>query len=537
MSAQSPRTTRLPIRVKLFLNIGLLFSLVLATMTITWLTLNHIENQAQRITSTYEPQVSRVSQVELLMIRISLEARHAMLSANNPADLQATLDTIGQFRREKLALLDEIEANLTSEEGRAILGRIRQSDEVFWGLAGQAVNLVVAGEVDRAFALLKSDLIGARNVQLGHINDQKEWQRHLMSQALENASKVALRVKVGLAVFVLIALGLIAVSMHKLVMMMQGAFSRAQSVTTRIAGGELATNVYVQPGDEFGELFTSIVEMKERLNGVVNRVREASTHIVHAAESLDTTNQKLKDSAQMQQESIQQSVSGTHKMVDAVSDSAQATDEVNRLVTQASDVAKQGGQAVQQVVNEMQQIGQASSKISEIVAVIDGIAFQTNILALNAAVEAARAGEQGRGFAVVAAEVRNLAQRSAQAAKEVKTLIENSTQRVGSGAAAASNAGQTMQSLLQAVAQLSERMADISAATHRQRETASLMDSSIGRVNQVAEVNVQLVEQSYSTAATLRHEARTLDDAISAFNLDASSFGDTRQAASPRCNA
>ena len=529
MNAESSRTARIPMRIKLLLNFGLLFGLVMGAMVVTWLTLNHIEKQAQRITDRYEPQVSRVSQVEMLMIRISLEARHAMLSADNPADLQATLDTIGQLRREKLALLEEIEGHLTSAEERAILNRIRQSDERFWGLAGETVSLVTAGDVERAFNLLKSDLVPARNTQLGHINDQKVLQRNLMNQALSDASAVALRVKVGLAGFVTLALLLIAFNIYRLVSMMQGAFARAQSVTTRIAGGEFGTDAYVRRGDEFGELFASIVEMKERLNRVVNRVREASTHIVHAAESLDKTNQQLKDSALTQQEAIRQSVSGTHEMVQAVSDSAQATDEVNRLATQASDVAKQGGQAVQQVVDEMQQIGQASNKISEIVAVIDGIAFQTNILALNAAVEAARAGEQGRGFAVVAAEVRNLAQRSAQAAKEVKALIENSAQRVGSGAAAASHAGQTMQALLQAVAQLSERMADISAATHRQRETASLMDESIGRVNQVAEANVQLVEQSYSTAAALRHEARTLDDAISAFNLEAFADATSRQ--------
>ena len=520
MNTESTRSARLPIRTKLMLNFGLLFALVLGAMAVTWLTLNQIQTQAERIIERYEPQVSRVSQVELLMIRISLEARHAMLSADNPADLEATLQRIGDFRRQKLELLAEIDADITTREGKEILSKIRQSDELFWKLAEDTVGLILAGNVAGAFNLLKSDLVDARNVQLQHIDEQKVWQRQLMSQALETASRTAVRVKMGLAIVVTAVLIAISFAIFSLMKMMEGAFARAQSVTTRIAGGELDTNVYVRKGDEFGELFSSIVEMKDRLNNVVNRVREASTHIVEAASSLDQTNQLLKSSAEEQQQAIERSVTGTHQMVEAVSLSASATEEVNRLVTQASEVARQGGQAVGQVVSEMQQIRNASGKISEIVGVIDGIAFQTNILALNAAVEAARAGEQGRGFAVVAAEVRNLAQRSAQAAKEVKALISNSTERVSSGATAAGHAGDTMQSLLQAVDQLSQRMEDIAEATQRQRETVSVMEASMSAVSERAVSNAELVGRSYSTAAALRSEAHTLDEAISAFNLE-----------------
>jgi methyl-accepting chemotaxis protein len=520
MNTESTRSARLPIRTKLMLNFGLLFALVMGAMGVTWLTLNQIQTQAERIIERYEPQVSRVSQVELLMIRISLEARHAMLSADNPADLEATLQRIGDFRRQKLELLAEIDADITTREGKEILSKIRQSDELFWKLAEDTVGLILAGNVAGAFNLLKSDLVDARNVQLQHIDEQKVWQRQLMSQALETASRTAVRVKMGLAIVVTAVLIAISFAIFSLMKMMEGAFARAQSVTTRIAGGELDTNVYVRKGDEFGELFSSIVEMKDRLNNVVNRVREASTHIVEAASSLDQTNQLLKSSAEEQQQAIERSVTGTHQMVEAVSLSASATEEVNRLVTQASEVARQGGQAVGQVVSEMQQIRNASGKISEIVGVIDGIAFQTNILALNAAVEAARAGEQGRGFAVVAAEVRNLAQRSAQAAKEVKALISNSTERVSSGATAAGHAGDTMQSLLQAVDQLSQRMEDIAQATQRQRETVSVMEASMSAVSERAVSNAELVGRSYSTAAALRSEAHTLDEAISAFNLE-----------------
>ena len=520
MPAETSRRARMPIRTKLLINFGLLFALVLSAMAITWITLNYLQSQAQRIIDNYEPQVSRVAQVEVLMIRISLEARHAMLAADDPAELQATFQRIGQFRQEKLNLLSEIDQNLTTPQGREILEKIRSSDEDFWRLAQQTVGLIQNGDVAGAFALLKTDLVAARNRQLEHIEAQKAWQRQLMNRALSEASQTAFKVKVALAIMVMLVLILISLAIMRLMRMMSGAFNRAQNVTSRIAGGQLDTHVYVREGDEFGSLFSSIVDMQERLNTVVRRVADASTHIVEAATSLDGTNRALKDATSGQLAAIDQSVTGTRRMVEAVSSSAQATEDVNRLVAHASEVVTQSGQAVSQVVGEMQQIDEASRRIAEIVGVIDGIAFQTNILALNAAVEAARAGEQGRGFAVVAAEVRNLAQRSAQAAKEVKTLIDNSTQRVRRGSEAAGHAGDTVQLVLQSVGELSQRMQDIARATQQQRDTAAMMDASISQAHDMARAYAELVEQSNQTATGLRHEAQILDGAISAFNLE-----------------
>lgn len=520
MSVDRPRRARMPIRLKLLLNFGLLFALVLSAMAITWVTLNYLQSQAQRIIDSYEPQVSRVSQVEVLMIRISLEARHAMLAADDPAELQATLQRIGQFREQKLNLLNEIDRNLSTTEGKDILAQIRRSDEEFWRLAQQTVGLIQNGNVTGAFSLLKTELIAARNRQLEHIEAQKNWQRQLMNRALSEASQTAFKVKVALAIMVTVVLILISLAIIRLMRMMSGAFDRAQSVTSRIAGGQLDTHVYVREGDEFGSLFTSIVDMQERLNSVVGRVANASTHIVDAAGTLDNTNRALKEATDGQLSAIDQSVAGTRRMVDAVATTAQATDEVNRLVTQASNVVGQSGEAVRQVVSEMQEIDVASRRIAEIVGVIDGIAFQTNILALNAAVEAARAGEQGRGFAVVASEVRNLAQRSAQAAKEVKTLIDNSTQRVQRGSQAAGHAGETVQLVLKSVGELSQRMHDIATATEQQRETANQMETSVEQAHQSARTYAELVETSHRTATGLRQEAQILDEAISAFNLN-----------------
>lgn len=529
MSVQTSRPSRVPIRTQLIIDFGLLFALVAGILAVTWLTLNHLEAQGRRIIDNFEPQVSRVSQVEVLMIRISLEARHAMLAADDPVELQATLQRIGQLRQKKLELLNEIDRNLTTVQSREIFGNIRTSDEVFWRLAQQTVGLIQNGDVTGAFRLLKSDLVGARNRQLEHIEALKNRQRQLMNQSLSEAAQTAFRVKVALGVVVTVVLITIGVAIVRLMRMMRAAFERALHVTTRIAGGQIDGGAQRREGDEFGNLFGSIVEMQARLHRVVGRVDEASGNIVQAAESLDSTNQELKNAAGSQLEAIQQSVEGTRRMVEAVSVSAKATGEINRLVSQASEEATRSGEAVTKVVSEMHQIDEASRRISEIVGVIDGIAFQTNILALNAAVEAARAGEQGRGFAVVAAEVRNLAQRSAQAAKEVKSLIDNSTQRVRSGTDAAGHAGDTVQLVLRSVESLSLKMRDIATATEQQRETAQLMETSVSQVSEMAHTHASLVDRSYSTATGLRAQARTLDDAISVFNLESAKPGGSRR--------
>ena len=280
MPAELSRPARMPIRLKLLINFGLLFALVLGALTVTWVTLNYLQAQAQSIIEQYEPQVDRVARVELLMIRISLEARHAMLAADDPAELQSTFQRIGQFRQEKLRLLDEIDRNLTTLHGREILARIRASDQDFWRLAEQTVGLIQNGDVTGAFSLLKTEMVGARNRQLEHIEAQKNWQRQLMNQALSEASQTAFKVKVALAIMVTFVLILNGLVIMRLMRMMRGAFDRAQSVTSRIAGGQLDTHVYVREGDEFGHLFSSIMDMKERLNTVVSR----------AATSLDGTN-------------------------------------------------------------------------------------------------------------------------------------------------------------------------------------------------------------------------------------------------------
>jgi len=352
---------------------------------------------------------------------------------------------------------------------------------------------------------------------VGHIVELRAWQQHLMTEAIAEADRVAIVAKLTLAAISALVLLISAWMVWSVLRMMEGAFARAQSVTRQIAGGELDTQVWVRPGDEFGTLFDSISSMQQRLNEVVSRVRQTSEDVVSAASDLDHTNHDLRQVSDNQIEAIESTAEHARSMTEAIETSAGSADNVSRLAGKASEIASQGGKAVTEVVQEMQRIDDASRRISEIVSVIDGIAFQTNILALNAAVEAARAGEQGRGFAVVAGEVRSLAQRSAQAAKEVKQLIEVSTQRVKTGSAAAENAGQTMQRVVHSVDELSHLMGSIAQATAQQRASAQELDRAVRALNASAQQSASVVQRSQETASRLREQANDLDGTMGAF--------------------
>jgi len=504
------------LRQKLVASFALLFVTLAASGVAAWWTLDHIGGQADRMAQRYAPQIERISDIQVLMFRISLEARHAML-VTSPEDGAATVGRIVAFREQKMRLFDEFEANITTDRGREIAAQIRAADVEFWRLGQQAVGMVQAGDVPGAFRLLSTDLVPARDRMVGHIVELRAWQQQLMTEAIAEADRVAIVAKLTMAAVCTLVLLISAWMVWSVLRMMEGAFARAQSVTRQIAGGELGAEVWVRPGDEFGKLFDSISGMQQRLNEVVSRVRQTSEDVVRAASELDHTNHDLSHVTGQQSEAIEATAEHARNMTGAIESSARSADNVSRLAGKASEIASQGGQAVTEVVQEMQRIDEASRRISEIVSVIDGIAFQTNILALNAAVEAARAGEQGRGFAVVAGEVRSLAQRSAQAAKEVKQLIEVSTQRVKTGSAAAENAGQTMQRVVHSVDELSHLMGSIAQATAQQRASAQELDRAVSALNASAQQSASVVQRSQETASRLREQANDLDGTMGAF--------------------
>ena len=510
---------RMPVGLKLVLSFSFMVVSLVVVCAAAWVTFDRIERTAARVTEKYVLQVTRISDAQALMLRLSLEARHAML-VKAPQELDETLGRIGAARTSMLALLAQFEENISTETGRGKFRAVRDADVLFWRLAGEVVGKIKAGQIDEAFAQLKGELVPARDTMVAAIGEQRSWQTHLMVEAVADARSAADRTKRGLLIAVAATVAIALWTGLSITRMLRGAFRRAIGVTQDIAGGNLAEAVYVRKGDEFGQLFTAIVDMQTRLNGVVSNVRGVAEQIGRTAQEIDAANGELATGTRSQADSVSGTTASTQRMTEAVRRSAASTASVSRLAAEASEVATSGGRVVGQVVETMKGIDESSKRIADIVNVIDGIAFQTNILALNAAVEAARAGEQGRGFAVVAGEVRTLSQRSAEAAREIKSLIGESVSRVQSGSALADEAGLTMQRLVGSVLEVTTLMAGIAEAIRGQAEDVETVNHSVLSIDAAAQRDAGVVERSNAASAELRRQAAALEEAVRAFNLD-----------------
>ncbi|MDD0837088.1 methyl-accepting chemotaxis protein [Curvibacter sp. HBC61] len=283
--------------------------------------------------------------------------------------------------------------------------------------------------------------------------------------------------------------------------------------------GDLSRRIDTSGHDELADIATSFNSFAGKLSVVLAQIRDASGSVRLAAEEIATGNQDLSSRTELTASSLEETSSSMQQLTDTVRGNAEATLQANQLVAQASTVAEQGGSVVGQVVQTMEQINAASKKIADIIGVIDGIAFQTNILALNAAVEAARAGEQGRGFAVVAGEVRLLAQRSAQAAREIKDLISTSVDRVDEGARLVQNAGSTMHDIVTAVQRVARIMAEIQSATSEQSNSIGEISQAVNHLDQMTQQNAALVEQSAAAASSLKDQSVRLSSVVGEFKL------------------
>jgi len=415
----------------------------------------------------------------------------------------------------------ELEAVTQGSDGMALLASIAANRKTYIDTREKMYELLKASDQPAVDALLKDQLLPASQTYLASMNTLKAHE-----EKLSRARADGIRADVELTKMVLVVLTVLSLGVG-----IGGAVAITRSVTRPlqeavaaarvIADNDLSHTLDSHRLDELGELLRALGQMQTALRGMVGQVRASTDSISTASTEIATGNQDLSARTEQTASNLQQAASSMEQLTGTVKQSADSARQANQLAASAAEVAARGGDVVAKVVSTMDEINASSKKIADIIGVIDGIAFQTNILALNAAVEAARAGEQGRGFAVVAGEVRSLAQRSAEAAKEIKSLIGASVERVDSGSKLVANAGQTMQEIVGSVQRVTDIIGEITAASTEQSDGIGQVNSSVTQLDQMTQQNAALVEESAAAAESLKEQAVKLAQLVGMFKLQA----------------
>ncbi len=412
-------------------------------------------------------------------------------------------------------------ASATSPAEKAALDKVLAERKLVLGSTAKTAEIKAMGDAaatqryaDDEFTPMVARYLKAQDDFVTILQQRRE---EIRAEALQRRVSYAIQGLVASAVLILVIL-LLA---WKLVRSITQPLDEAVVALDAIAAGDLTRDLQSTRKDEFGHMLRSLSAMSARLRGVVSDVRVGVNSVSAASIEIANGNQDLSARTEQTASNLEETAASMEQLTATVSQSADTARQANQLAGTAAQAAARGGEVVGQVVSSMQHITESSRKISDIIGVIDGIAFQTNILALNAAVEAARAGEQGRGFAVVASEVRSLAGRSAEAAKEIKALIGASVENVESGSAQVAQAGQTMEEIVASVRRVSDLIGEITASSTEQRDGIAQVNQAVTHLDQMTQQNAALVEESTAAAASMRDQAQKLAEVVAMFNVGA----------------
>jgi len=416
------------------------------------------------------------------------------------------------------AKVQRIEALVQGDKAKGLLAAIATARQAYNDKLNEIRELHRGGEPNVP-ALVDKDLRPLADKYLQSLDDLRKTMAAQLAESQADTSTLAKASQVLLGVGTLVAVALGALMGLTVTRSIVRPLQQGQQAAESIADGDLTHPITANGNDETGQLLQALSTMQSRLATIVGNVRYSAEGVATASAEIASGNNDLSARTEQQASALEETAASMEELGSTVRQNADNARTANQLAMSASTVAQQGGDVVAEVVDTMKGINDSSRKIADIISVIDGIAFQTNILALNAAVEAARAGEQGRGFAVVAGEVRSLAQRSAEAAKEIKGLIGTSVERVERGTALVDKAGATMTEVVSAIRRVTDIMGEISAASSEQSQGVSQVGEAITQMDQATQQNAALVEQSAAAADSLKTQAGQLVDAVAVFRL------------------
>ena len=469
-----------------------------------------------------EEREAALAEYWMWAVRLNDARMQAVVSARDVAQSAAHFEPLMRQTSEQIgAIQTQLQEAVTSEAGKAQLAKLEQVRNEYVAARNSVLAAIRAGDIEGGIRLTNESLlpVGQRYIDAigAMVSSQRGQVEAFVAQSTADGQRAQLLMLLMSALALLFGIGVAIWTSRSIVRPLGVAAAELDS----IEHGDLSRSVEVNRQDEIGAMQQRLAEMQAGLTRVVLQIRQASDGVAVSASEIAQGNRDLSSRTEQAASNLEQTASSLEQITATVKQTADSARQANQLAANAAQVAQKGGAVVGQVVHTMNDISQSSQRISDIISVIDGIAFQTNILALNAAVEAARAGEQGRGFAVVATEVRNLAQRSASAAKEIKALIEDSVGRVEAGRKLVDEAGEAMEEIVTSVQLVAHIISGTAAASREQSAGIEQVNQAVSQMDHITQQNAALVEEATAASESLQEQAQELSVLVASFKLKA----------------
>ncbi|NRR34210.1 MCP four helix bundle domain-containing protein [Oxalobacteraceae bacterium] len=512
------KLNNIKIGYRLMLGFGLMLVLMAGITAIAALSSRHTRENLTHSVDGINAKSVHVAALRQSLFQQGLAARN-IGATTDLNQMQKEMAKIGVEQKRYQDTEAKLVATRLNPEEQAIITEMHEYEKASLPFVKEAEGYVAGFNAGQALKVLTTQVAPLQDKWLGAIDRLVGLQNKDIQRSLEEFRAEGARATGFMVLICALAMTLAMFVAWRLSRSITVPLHEALELAQRVAAGDLSLNIQSSFTDETGQLLAALHEMSDSLVRTVSAVRSSTETITIASREIASGNADLSSRTESQASALEETASSMEELTGTVKQNAEHAQQATQLATSAAGVAGQGGKIVSDVVGTMGNIKQSSYKIVDIIGVIDGIAFQTNILALNAAVEAARAGEQGRGFAVVASEVRNLAQRSASAAKEIKTLISNSVEQIDAGSKLVDSAGQTMGLIVNSVQQVADVMHDITSASQEQSVGIMEVNRAIGQMDEMTQQNAALVEQAAAAAESMQEQALKLAEAVAIFKL------------------